>query len=169
MVLKVKFIDSEKLPKEEKRVVEIFKSVLDSNLAMLNDPKYSDFTCIVGDRSFKVHKAVLAAASPVFDRMFSTAMAEAQSNEAKIDAIDPNIFEHLLRFIYGGKLPENLAGIAEDVFKAAHFYEIHRLKETCEDEMNEKLSAENAMEIYKLAYVYGLKKLKENARTVIKR
>jgi hypothetical protein len=139
--------------------------------AMLNDPKSSDFTCIVGDRSFKVHKAVLAAASPVFDRMFSTPMIEAQTNEAKIDAIDPNIFEHLLRFIYAGKLPENFSEIvvAVDLFKAAHYYEIEDLREICEEKIEDKLSEENAIQFYELAFVYDVQNLKKNIWYFVKR
>jgi hypothetical protein len=144
------------------------QKIAEKNLAMLNDPKYSDFTCIAGDRKFKVHKNILGAASPVFDRMFSTAMAEAQTNKAKIDAIDPNIFEHLLRFIYAGKLPENLTATAVDLFKAAHYYEIE-LKEICEDEIEETLSIGNAIQFYELAYVYDMKVLKADAWQIIKR
>jgi hypothetical protein len=154
---------------KDQRVNAVIKKICEKHLSMLNDPKSSDFTCIVANRSFKVHKAILGAASPVFDRMFSTAMAEAQSNEAKIDAIDPNIFEHLLRFIYGGKLPENFVAVAVDLFKAAHYYEIEELKEICEDEIEEKLSKGNAIQFYELAYVYDLKVLKENIWEFVKR
>jgi hypothetical protein len=147
---------------------EILK-IAEKNLAMLNDSKYSDFTFAVKRRSFKVHKAILGAASPVFDRMFSTAMAEAQTNEAKIDAIEPDIFEHLLRFIYGGKLPENLAAVAVDLFKAAHYYEIENLKKICGEEIEEKLSVGNAIQFYELAYVYDMKELKADAWKIIKR
>jgi hypothetical protein len=145
------------------------QKIAEKNLAMLNDSKYSDFTFIIKRRKFKVHKAILGAASPVFDRLFSTAMAEARTNEAKIDAIEPNIFESLLRFIYGGKLPENLASVAVDLFKAAHYYEIEDLKLVCEREVEEKLSEENAIQFYELAYVYDMKDLKTDAWKIIKR
>jgi hypothetical protein len=145
------------------------QKIVEKVLNMLSDEKYSDFTFAVKRREFKVHKIILAAASPVFDRMFSTPMVEAQANEVKIDSIEPEIFEHLLRFIYGAKLPENLYDIAVDLFKAAHYYEIQNLKAICEEKIEEELSSENAIEFYELAYVYDMKELKDDAWKIIKR
>lgn len=39
-------------------------------------PSYTDFTFSVGGQNFQLHKALLAAASPVFDRMFCSNMQE---------------------------------------------------------------------------------------------
>lgn len=39
-------------------------------------PSYTDFTFSVGGQDFQLHKALLAAASPVFDRMFCSNMQE---------------------------------------------------------------------------------------------
>jgi hypothetical protein len=158
--LKVKF----SMKKDPKVNAEIQKIA-----ALLSDSKNSDFTCIVGNRSFKVHKSILAAASPVFDRMFSVPMVEAQTNEVKIEVIEPNIFEHLLQFVYGQKLPQNLFKVVVDLFKAAHYYEVKDLMEICEDEIEEKLTIENAIQFYELAYVYDVKNLKENVWSFIKR
>lgn len=40
------------------------------------DPSYTDITFCVEGQEFQLHKAVLAAASPVFDRMFRSNMQE---------------------------------------------------------------------------------------------
>lgn len=40
------------------------------------DPSYTDVTFCVEGQEFQLHKAVLAAASPVFDRMFRSNMQE---------------------------------------------------------------------------------------------
>jgi hypothetical protein len=166
--LTIKFIDTEKMPSENLNYVNN-KEALDNVSRMFGDEKYSDFTCIVGNRPFKVHKALLAAASPVFDRMFTTAMAESRTNEAKIESIEPEIFEYLLRFIYGGKSPENLANVAVELYKAAHYYELERLKNICETELKATLSNKNAPEVYGLASVYELEELKKNSWLIIKR
>jgi hypothetical protein len=135
---------------------------------LLSDSKYSDFTYIIKDRMFKVHKCILAASSRFFDNMFSSDFwTESQTNEAISNEVDPVIFEHMLRFIYGAKLPENFASTSVELFKLAHFYEIEGLKKVCEHEILNKLSVDNAMETYEMAFVYDIDELKKTAWAII--
>jgi speckle-type POZ protein len=156
---------------DKKKPDNLPNEVAEMNLRILEDEKYSDFTFIVGNRKFKVHKNILAAASPVFDRMFSSPMTEAQTNEANIDEIEPEVFKHLLRFIYGRKLPENLADVAValELFKAAHYYEIERLQEICCANIRDNINVENAVDVYELAHVYDLIELENESWEFIKR
>jgi hypothetical protein len=151
----------------------ILTEIAENNLKMLEDEKYSDFTCIVqgifGKRKFKVHKNILAASSPVFDRMFSSQMTESRTNEVKISKTEPEVFEHLLQFIYGGKLPENLADVAIDLFKAAHYYQIERLKDICCVNILENMSVDDAMDVYDFAHVYDMEVMKKESWKFIKR
>lgn len=65
---------------------------------------FSDVTLRVGNRDFKVHRAVLTAVSPYFMNLF-TRMREAEQSLIQLTGIDPYIFEKLLQLIYTGSLP----------------------------------------------------------------
>jgi len=53
---------------------------------LFNDETFSDVTLAVDQATFKVHRAILAARSPVFKRMFSNEMKE--KNEGIVDISD---------------------------------------------------------------------------------
>lgn len=107
-----------------------YKSIIANCKCILNESKYSDFIFIVKGKPFKVHKNILAAASPVFDKLFSVKLKESRSNECDVK---PFIFECLLNFIYSGELPENLheENVAQNLFEAAHLYQIDKLVDIC--------------------------------------
>ncbi|KAG5676302.1 hypothetical protein PVAND_006149 [Polypedilum vanderplanki] len=130
---------------------------LESNVLLLNYAKlfnsidYSDFTCISSDgKEFPVHSNILAAQSPVFDKMFKANMSESKSKSGKFNDIDGDTFLEFLRFIYTGQV-ENLEDIASSVIYAADKYEIIELKKLCAESLMENLSVENVLEILILA------------------
>merc|ERR1711884_943042 len=55
--------------------------------------------------SWKAHRAVLAAASPVFHRMLSSDCVEGTTGNITISGADPAAVEELLKFIYTGSVP----------------------------------------------------------------
>uniref|UniRef100_A0AC34Q832 BTB domain-containing protein n=1 Tax=Panagrolaimus sp. JU765 TaxID=591449 RepID=A0AC34Q832_9BILA len=66
---------------------------------LLDEEEFSDFTICSGEKQFKVHKNVLAAASPVFSAMFKQKFKEADENKVDItdfDAVIDRIVEWLL-------------------------------------------------------------------------
>lgn len=137
-------------------------------LHMLDDSIFSDFTFIVGGREFKVHKNILAASSPVFMDLFTTAMATAEDSH-RIEEIKPEFFQCLLRFIYGGELPANISEVSLKLFEVAHHYQIDELIDICKIEIEAKLSVDNAIDIYQIAQVYDLEDLKFTVWKFIKR
>jgi hypothetical protein len=148
------------------------KIIIGHFCSMLGDPTFADFKFIVKGKEFKVHKNILAAASPVFLKMFTTDMEESRKGECKIDDFNPETFEEMLRFIYSGKLPENVKDPSIDLlYEIAHFYEIKGLKEMCKLGIKVELSQENALEMFKLACMYDddLKDLKIAAWNTVKR
>ena len=116
----------------------------------INNKTYSDVTLCLGDEKIPAHKVILASKSPVFDKMFSTDMVEANSNVAKVNDIKLDVFQELLRFMYTGKV-EKINELTVDIFKAAHFYQIEHLKLLCENVLRTTLTVENAIDILKLA------------------
>ena len=143
---------------------------LQANVALLtDDPTFSDFTFIVKGKEFKLHKIILAAASPVMRRMFTTSMEESRDNKCIVDDIKPDIFEYLVAFIYRHEVPENIAEVVKPLYEAAHYYQVDHLKEICEQCLLEEVSEQNALENLKWAELFDLKQLKIDAWQIIKR
>lgn len=148
---------------------EVYRDMIRSYSKMLHDPEFADYTFVVKGKEFKVHKAVLAAASPFFVRLFRSKMEESLNNICRVDSIDPEIFEMILKFIYEAKLPEDFKSVGVNLYKAAHYYELERLTKICEREIRSHLTAANALESYKLAYIYELDELKAEAWEIVNR
>ncbi len=56
-------------------------------------------------RSFRVHRAVLAARCPFFRTLFNAGMADSAARELPLPDADPDAFAVLLRYMYGGEVP----------------------------------------------------------------
>ncbi|KAH8721955.1 hypothetical protein BGZ61DRAFT_447724 [Ilyonectria robusta] len=70
-------------------------------------PRTSDVALVANDRSFKVHKFLLASRSPYFHRKLTAAPGTATLKLA--DAIPPEAFHIVLRYLYLGEVPRDLA------------------------------------------------------------
>lgn len=123
---------------------------------VITDETFSDFVFIVKGEEFKVHKCILAAASPVWRRTFTADYKEKESGRCIIEHTEPEVFKVLLRFIYFAELPQNLSELALALFEAAHYYEIESVQKICIAKLKEDLSAKNAVEIFTAAHRYGL-------------
>lgn len=129
----------------------------------------TDFIYIVDGKEFKVHKLILSLASPVFRSTFTCGLEETKNNSAEIKDCDPEMFDHLLKFIYKGLLPGNISKIAFELYKLAHVYQIKSLEEICIAYiMNNQLTEDNVLDLYESAILYDLDKLKVNCWTFIK-
>jgi len=149
--------------------VAITKSILANARQLLqDDDTFSDFTFVVKEREFKVHKGVLAMASRFFRALFKTGMEESRSNECIVEDTDPDVFEILLRFMYYGELPANDA-ISMKLFHAADYFESPMLAKICAQEIFYEISADNALEALKFGYMYEQTEVKERAWEILKR
>lgn len=146
------------------------KSIISNSKCILNESKYSDFTFFVKGKTFKVHKNILAAASSVFDKLFTAKFREAQTNECHVTDMEPVIFKYLLTFIYTGELPEKLQEetVTRKLFQAAHYYEIGELVDICTFVEHYKLTVDNAIDIYEWAFNYEVEAVKMDAWKIIK-
>lgn len=152
-----------------KRRIAASTEMISSHKSMMNDPTFSDFTFNVKGKKFNVHRNILAAVSPVFLKMFTTVMQESLTHECSVENIEPNIFEHLIRFIYVEELPDNLGDLSMGLYEAAHYYGIERLKKICLKEIHPMLALENALEIFNWSFVYDLDELKAKVWKIVKR
>jgi speckle-type POZ protein len=163
------FVETPSLPVFYQTPIVNYKELADQNGALLSKSDFSDFKFLVGNRVFNVHRAILAAASPVFAKMFTSSMVEAKTIQCVIKDIEQDIFQHLLSYIYERKFPENLSEVAMKLYEAAHYYQLDQLKEICIHHVYTELDTETAITMFNWASKYGNDDLKMEAWKIIKR
>jgi speckle-type POZ protein len=104
--------------------------------ALTNEQKLADVELIVKDKTFFVHKAVLAARSQVFAEEFKKipllkAGSHRGSHLIRIDDVEPKTVEKFLYFIYTGESIGTLAD--EELLKLADRYGLTTLTILCQD------------------------------------
>ncbi|KAH7979804.1 hypothetical protein HPB49_011115 [Dermacentor silvarum] len=124
--------------------------------------KFSDVVMSANGREFYVHKAILAARSPVFAAMFEHEMQEKNQSRVEITDMDHEVLREMLRFIYTGQAP-NLDNMADDLLAAADKYALGRLKVMCEEALWSKLSVDTAADVLSLADRHCAEQLKSRA------
>jgi speckle-type POZ protein len=116
------------------------------NLYLYDDMQFSDVNFNVGGREFPAHKNILSARSQYFAAMFKHPMKENSTNQVKIEDIDPEVFDQLLRFIYTGRVPlDKLETMAAELFIAADKYLLDELKMKCENYLLSQMSPDNCV------------------------
>lgn len=98
-----------------------FKSLLDAK-------KFTDFNLIVKDVKFPVHKAILAARSSVFTKLFDK---EKTLSEHEIKNVEPEMMKDLLVYLYTGRL-KKLTKYLKDFTTVANSYNLTELKSMCD-------------------------------------
>lgn len=126
----------------------------------------SDVSLVVGNDVFPAHKYVLASKSNAFKAMF-THRIEENLSVVKVDGFDSEVIEEVLFYIYTGQT-KNLLNISEEVYKAAHKYEISELQSTCVESFIFNLNCKNVINILDLANLYELQDLENTAMSFIK-
>jgi len=114
---------------------------LELTTKMLNDRLFTDSKILCGGREFAAHRAVLAAASPVFERMWSTAMSESEKSALEIKDCTPEAVEAMVRYIYTQEVA-NEADPAQ-LFELAQKYELQDLATEMGHRILEGLCKEN--------------------------
>ena len=100
---------------------------------LFNNMQFSDVILNIRGREFPAHKNILATRSEVFAAMFQHPTKEQLTNQIKIEDIEPDVFQELLRFIYTGRLSiTSMETIATGLFIAADKYLLDELKMRCE-------------------------------------
>jgi len=104
--------------------------------------QFTDATVSCGQRSFPVHRAVLAAKSRVFEAMFGEQFREGQQHSATIGDVEPEVLEAFLSYLYIGSLPSDCDFAA--VLKLADQYEVDDLLSYSSEALVEKLPDDEA-------------------------
>ena len=86
--------------------------------SLMTSGKASDITIHVGHLSFPAHRTILRARSPYFKGMFSSSMLEADSEDIKEVATEPETFEVIFKFIYTDTVDDAaMKAMGEDLLK----------------------------------------------------
>lgn len=99
--------------------------------SLLNNAELSDFTLTCGDREFFVNKDILSTRSSFFDGMFRHDMKEVNEKAAKIENMEPDILEIVLRYLYTGELGLLPMDSIRKVYEAADRFIVEPLKIKC--------------------------------------
>ncbi|XP_055356607.1 speckle-type POZ protein-like [Paramacrobiotus metropolitanus] len=127
----------------------------------------SDCTLVCADREFPVHRAILAAQSPVFAAMFqngqyseTTPKLSRRSKQGVlyIDDIGADILDALLDFAYT-RAPLQATNLTE-LWHAANTYDMDDLRAECVRRMISSITPDNAFQYFSLAREHGLTQLK---------
>lgn len=107
------------------------KNLIEDFGKLFNNGKSSDFVLKCGEKSFSVHKTVLSARSDFFEGMFRSNMKEANDGIGKIEDLEPEILELVLRYMYTGEIPELSMKSLHDVYAAADRFAVESLQAKC--------------------------------------
>jgi len=108
-----------------------------------------------------VHRAILAARSPVFEKMFTTDMSEKEKGIVYITAISGDTMAALLGYIYTGTC-HSLSKMAEALLAAADIYMLPELKTLSVLELIRTLTLNNVTDRLILSDLYSELDLKNN-------
>ena len=122
---------------------------------LLVDDILSDVVLRVGEQKFPVHRAILAAKSPVFRAMFTSNMKEAVAEEILIEDMEPDVMKELLRCVYTDQVPVECGC---DMLIAFDRFGLTNLFEQCQESLT--ITVENALKIFAEAEELNAKRLK---------
>ncbi|KAJ1695988.1 hypothetical protein LUZ63_012686 [Rhynchospora breviuscula] len=137
-------------------------------IGLLETEEGADVSFQVGHRTFRAHKFVLAARSPIFKaQLFGTSTN--YTNTIQVEDMDAWTFHAMLHFIYSDSLPElyddnqgptcTLLDPAQRLLVAADWYGIERLKHICELKLYDLIDVDNLATILTLAEQHNCSQL----------
>ena len=136
-----------------KAEVETLKTRLEEIEATLQtvSSDFSDVVFDVGGVHIPAHKNILSARYEYFRALFSSGMKESNSSRVEVKDMDAQLFKEVLRFIYTGRLPNDLMSKGAAYLPISDFYGMDDLKLACSNALGKTLTADNVEEALILA------------------
>ncbi|KAK3422520.1 hypothetical protein EUGRSUZ_G02967 [Eucalyptus grandis] len=139
--------------------------------ALLDSEVGCDIAFVVGDETFRAHKLILAARSPVFRAQFFGLVGDCNIEKVVVEDVDPSIFKAMLLFIYMDEMPDlreitgssssgTLTNVVQHLLAAADRYNLERLKLLCESKLCEEITADTVATTLALAEQHQFGQLK---------
>ncbi|XP_049769946.1 ankyrin-1-like [Schistocerca cancellata] len=124
-------------------VTEVQNNTTEALAALLDGGEGALVTLVAGETRVAAHRAVLAAASPVFAAMFAHGMLEASCGQVRIDDVEGPVLRLLVAYTYTLQAPQ-LPDTAAQLLSAADKYGLSGLKAACERQLISQLAVETA-------------------------
>lgn len=115
--------------------------------------EFTDVSLKIGDEIYDVHKAQLAASSPVLRALFSENWLNEAVPELNSENVYPEIGEILIEYLYTGEIDVNEDN-ASSLLVASHYLQLDELLDMSEKAISETVSYENAFYFFRVAYRY---------------
>ncbi|XP_052795806.1 kelch-like protein 8 isoform X2 [Mya arenaria] len=119
-----------------------------------------------GTRSFKCHRNILSTVSGYFRAMFLGKMAESKQDVVKIQDIDENVMEDMIKYAYSGKVMISVENV-QSILYVASILQVENVAQVCSDFMKEHLSAENCGQVHTFAMQHNREQLIKYTRDFI--
>lgn len=103
--------------------------------AMHSERLFTDARLMVGSLAIPVHRAVIAAASPVMCRMLQSEMQEGENTSIRLPDTTEEAAAAFVDFVYGQPFKDLDHRDLADLFSLAHFYHVASLMRVCKDRM----------------------------------
>ena len=127
---------------------------MDGFKKMFEKELFTDFKLKAKDGvELKAHKLILAARSPVFEKMFEHDMKEVKEGLVDVLDFDSIVMKEMLRYIYCYEI-KGLQNIAHELVYAADKYQLDDLKEVCVEEIISLLSVDNVLDSLEIADLF---------------
>uniref|UniRef100_A0A0D9X7Q2 BTB domain-containing protein n=1 Tax=Leersia perrieri TaxID=77586 RepID=A0A0D9X7Q2_9ORYZ len=188
MLCEIEVVKASKTGAARSRFITVPPPAICNHLEHLLESKEgSDVTVQVEQSKYDVHRAVLAARSPVFRAQFFGPMAVANQLVRILD-IKPAVFEAVLHFVYTGTLPpveeegfvlnesasqrtnlrhaaagcskQDLRVMVCEWLKAADRFDLERMRLLCENALCETIDVANVASTLRLADQHNCSQLK---------
>lgn len=131
--------------------------------SMYNSKQLVDVTLCVEDEEFACHRNVLAAISPFFRAMFTSALTESRQEMVRLHEVDPVSVNLLIDYAYTGKLEIDKNNV-QNLLAAASLFQVIPVHSACAKFMETQLDISNCIGIYYFATVHDCLDLKVKAR-----
>lgn len=167
-VLEITFLDEFKNEIED--VIHVPENSINGDFARLfQEGSYSDVTlqCEKGGE-FKVHRGILSIRSEFFAKLFKANLIENET-QSVMCGYEYEIMSLILKYLYTGNVDIDDIDVAMELFKAADYYQLSRLKCLCKSTILTKTTSDNAISTLVFADSYGpeMEDLKKHVLTII--
>ncbi|CAH1239521.1 IPP [Branchiostoma lanceolatum] len=134
------------------------KNVLSQFNKLRGRREFCDVEFSVGTSLFPVHRAVVAACSPYFAAMLGGGMSEAHRGQVELHAVEPDVFNMLLDFMYTGSIDVTVGNV-QDLLAAADMFQLPDVISACTSFLRCQLHPSNAIGIYMYAEAHACQDL----------
>lgn len=150
---------------------EVSASLAYDLAALFSSGRRTDVVLRVGEEEVRAHGQVLAARSPVFDRMLATGMVEASTGVVRITDISMQVLRWLCEFMYTDAVRDEEVwsddALLGELMRAAAKYDVPGLVRLCAAKAASRVRVANAAEWLMLAAQLKAEPLKQHCLQVV--